>query len=242
MTPEVDMLNLDKKQIVILFLLIFGCVQKIDKETSFKKNSLSVISRSDQNKFISEISDTLKIWELNSIGKLKSVKGEFSIRLDSLLCFNFTGTRFITCIHTYIEREGPKSDGLVCFYGEKINNKWYYFSGNSFVISRATFNDQDINKPLSYQQLHQAALKNIYSGYLKNGQINEDWFTEHFEGIGWGDFQHQETSDEYLGLKGKRFTNRREFFEAIHLQSVKNNWVARDTTQPLVPLPVKNLP
>ena len=47
---------------------------------------------------------------------------------------------------------------------------------------------------------------------------------QRFEGPGWGNFENQESADKFLNLNGKRFNNKRKFFEAIHLQSVKNNW------------------
>jgi hypothetical protein len=63
----------------------------------------------------------------------------------------------------------------------------------------------------------------VYSGYLKrNGEINEEWFTSHFEDSGWGKFEDQKAFD-YI-LKGRRFSTKKEFFEFMHLEKVRNNW------------------
>jgi len=76
----------------------------------------------------------------------------------------------------------------------------------------------------------------VYGGYLnEKGEINEAWFTSLFEGPGWGDFENQESSLKFLNVTEK-FTDKRNFFEAIHLQSVKNNWASRDTTKPIISL------
>lgn len=238
------MLKQDKITLFILVsFLISSCnFNQIEFDKRFSIASKRIVPPDKYKRIFNNASDSILSWAANRLGYYKYCGESKNCYLDSLLCFNSSGNRFIGCILKQQLLEEGVADDIDFFYGEKINNQWFYFSGANVFIPREMYKDQNIHTPLSYQQLHQAALKNIYSGYLKNGQINEAWFTEHFEGIGWGDFQHQETSDEYLGLKGKRFTNRREFFEAIHLQSVKNNWVARDTTQPLVPLPVKNLP
>ncbi len=91
------------------------------------------------------------------------------------------------------------------------------------------------NTPLSYQQLHEIALKEVFGGYLKqDGNINEEWFTSHFESNGWGDFNHQEYDD--WCLKGKRYTDLKEYYIACHLCKVKSNWANRDTTRSIIKL------
>jgi hypothetical protein len=71
------------------------------------------------------------------------------------------------------------------------------------------------NQPLSYQQLHEIALKEVYSGYLDAmGNINEDWFKMHFENVGM--CADCKTSED---------------FKKNFLEGAKALWANRDTTK-----------
>ena len=174
---------------------------------------------------------------MNNLGYYQYCGKSKNCFIDSLLCFNTKGDRLISA-KLMQQLNNDVADGIDFMYGEKINNKWYFFSGAYITIPRNMLKDHPINKPLSYQQLHQIALKEVYGGYLKsNGEINEAWFTSQFEGPGWGDFNNQPSLD--FILKGKRFTNKKEFFEYAHLTVVKANWngVNKDSIKQL---PAKN--
>jgi hypothetical protein len=115
-------------------------------------------------------------------------------------------------------------DDIQYLYGEKIDDKWYFFTGPTLSVPRSMIKNHDVHKPLSFEQLHQIALKEIYSGYLtQKGEINEDWFTSHFEDAGWGKFEEQNASQDWW-LKGRRFKTKKEFFEFCHLEKVRSNW------------------
>jgi len=109
------------------------------------------------------------------------------------------------------------SDGIELFLGEQINNQWWFFKGGwYFIVPRQGFKDHDIHTPLSYQQLHQIALKEVYAGYLnRNGEINENWFTSKFESNGWVNWD--DTPE-----KIKSYT--RKDYEQFHLRKVRSNW------------------
>lgn len=87
--------------------------------------------------------------------------------------------------------------------------------------------DHPVNKPLSYAQLHEIALKQVYSGYLnEKGEINEAWFKSEFEGLGWVNW---DDSPEKI----KSYT--RKDYEKFHLEKVANNWygVNKDSVKQL---------
>jgi len=235
---------LKKDSGVIRLLLVFLASCNINQTNNIELNYLNtskqIIGTEDYNRIYNKSKDSINFWVINmcnSYIKFSKTKNYF---LDSLMCFNSNKDRFVCALLEIDNMDVANSDGITVFYGEEIKSNWYFFQGSYFIIPRETYKDQNIHTPLSYQQLHQAALKNIYSGYLKNGQINEAWFTEHFEHIGWGDFNHQEYDD--WCFKGKRYSDISEYYKATHLCKVKGNWASRDTTQPLVPLPAKNLP
>ena len=66
-------------------------------------------------------------------------------------------------------------------------------------------------------------MKNIFSGYLKKNlkdkwEINDAFFTSQLEDVGWGDFKRYQDTVVY----GKRFANKKEYFENIYLRVAKN--------------------
>ena len=211
-------------------MILSSCTENLN----YYEKSLQVINQQEYNSIYQSVNDSFKLW-INCKTKIVEPETYYPYSIDSLMCFDSSRNRFIGCTHLYVKTKEAKMDGLDFLYGEKINNHWYYFRGASVSIPRETIEGHPKNKPLSYQQLHQIALKEIYSGYLNiNGEINDAWFTSHFEGSGWGDFNDQSSSLKYLGSTEK-FTDKRKFFEAIHLQGVRNNWfgVKKDSIKTL---------
>ncbi len=231
------MLDLDKKIrhlfiYLFIYLFIIKCADNENKKDYFGKTK-EVVSTLEYNRIYNSIKDSLQLFQLSSLSSYNFLNGGYWWN-DSLMCFNKNGSRLITSVLSSNSNfKEAIADGIQYFYGEKINNGWYFFKGGLIVIPRNMLKDHPVNKPLNYQQLHQIALKEVYGGYLNaDGSINEAWFTSHFEGPGWGNFDNQAYSLKYLGLKpNEKFTDKRKFFEAIHLQSVKNNWygVKKDT-------------
>lgn len=212
---------------LFIHLYIYKCTNEIvDENSNYFVKTQGIISKTDYFKVYSLSNDTLISFKKNLLGSYNFLSsGQYW--LDSLMCFDNSASRLISCVLS-VNTKYPEvqADAIQFIYGEKIQNNWYFFKGPSIVIPRSMVKGHPINQPLSYAQLHQIALKEVYGGYLKSdGSINEAWFTSHFEDIGWGDFNDQTSSLKYLGLKpNEKFTDKRKFFEAIHLQSVKNNW------------------
>lgn len=221
--PEwMDMLNLDKKIIYILFTLLFVRCDNIEHKTNEYEKSIEIIGKKEYKSIYTDLQDSINLWVTNRISSYDA-EVIYPFKIDSLLCFNSNKNRFISCRHLYIDIPNATSDDLRFVYGEKINDRWYFFKGASIVIPRSIVKNQPINKPLSYQQLHIIALKEIYRGYLKNnGEINEAWFTSHFENAGWC---------------GTCKTT--EDFQKSRLENVKTLWLQRDTSQPIKQLPSK---
>ena len=216
-----------KHLFIYLFICLLSCSptknESINNAYSVSMNS---IGKTEYYNIYKKACDSIFFWSTNNLGYYQYLGKSKNYNLDSLVCFSQNNDRLISCILMGNLLKEANSDGIDFFYGEKINNKWYFYSGPHIVCPRNMFKYHPINQPLSYAQLHQIALKEVYGGYLKSdGSINEAWFTSHFEDIGWGDFNDQTSSLKYLGLKpNEKFTDKRKFFEAIHLQSVKNNW------------------
>ena len=219
------MLNRDKIFVVIILLFFSSCINtelNEIKEKRFFNKANEIIGKNEYASIFNKMKDSLDVWVLNKLYSYEALY-TYDYDLDSLVCFNVKGNRLITCVHVFGNQFKSTSDDICWFYGEKINDNWYFFKGADLVLPRSLY-QKDINTPLTYQQLHQIALKEVYNGYLKsNGEINEAWFTSHFENVGWC---------------GKCKTT--EDFQKSRLEDVKTLWLQRDTTQPIKQLPAKN--
>lgn len=204
-------LGINFRSLFFLLLLITGCNSNTEEE--FKKSSFNIIEQKGYWSIYNRISDTLKSWNIHNIGYFSS-QFKQTFKIDSLLCFNSKGDRLRGSIHVYCNENNP-SDNLYFLQGEKINNKWYFFTTATVVLPRKWYQKTE-TLPLSYSKMHKLSIKEILSGYLKpNGDINEAFFTHEFEGPGW--LNYPETLDDLKKLTRKDFEQR-------HLQYVKNNW------------------
>lgn len=228
------MLKQGIKMFLVTSLLINSCKNENNVQTDELKNvSYRRISLEEYTKIYTKADDSLTLWKQNHLSNYNFIKGKFDCLLDSQLCFNHNNDRLVTCLLEQVLVKESDNDGLIYFYGEKINNNWFFFRGPSIVILRSMIKGHDVHSPLSYQQLHQIALKQVYSGYLnRNGEINENWFKSHFEGNGWVNWD--DTPE-----KIKSYT--RKDYEQFHLRKVRSNWygISKDSIKPL---PQKRLP
>ena len=214
--------NLDKI-IACVCVLLYSTSCNNNFNNEIKRKTINQIGDINYNTIYLNAIDSINSWTNNNLGYYQYCGKSKNCYLDSLLCFNSTNTRFIGAILKQQLIASSIGDDIDFFYGEKIDNNWYFFSGPNLFILRDNIPNQNIHTPLNYQQLHEIALTEIFSAYLtKNGEINEAWFNSHFEGPGWGNFENQKESD--FILKGKRFNNKKDFFEFAHLTVVKANW------------------
>lgn len=84
---------------------------------------------------------------------------------------------------------------------------------------------KDIRTPVSFEKLHELAMEEMLRGYIKNKagkwEVNDAFFTAHLEGVGWGDFKRYQDTVVY----GKRFANKKEYFENIYLRKSQRKWL-----------------
>ncbi|MDO9000355.1 MAG: hypothetical protein Q7W45_11365 [Bacteroidota bacterium] len=224
-----------KQGIKIVLVLFFCSCSLNDDSDKIKETSVNAVGLKTYNNSISLINDSINLWKLNKLQNYIETKGETEYIVDSLICFNRGGDRLIACWLGRVLLKPNLAAGITFLYGEKIRDEWYFFSGPHIFIPHEMKREKD-GMPFDFAELHQIALKEVYSGYLKrDGEINEDWFTSQFEGPGWGDFNNQASLD--FILNGKRFTNKKDFFEFAHLTVVKANWndVNKDSIKQLPP-------
>ncbi|MBA2610816.1 MAG: hypothetical protein H0U95_02515 [Bacteroidetes bacterium] len=221
---RMDMLGRDKLFLFFIFFIFAKCGETTSNKNygkDFYQKSILVSEKARYYDVYNKMRDSLDLWVLNKIRRYEAAY-TYNYDIDSLICFNTKVDRLISCIHIFGNQFNSTSDDLIWFYGEKINSNWYFFKGADLVLPRSLY-QENVKIPLTYQQLHQIALKEVYGGYLKsNGEINEAWFTYHFENVGWC---------------GTCKTT--EDFQKSRLENVKTLWLQRDTTQPIKQLPAK---
>ena len=98
------------------------------------------------------------------------------------------------------------------------------------VVPREHY-QSDIYTPVSFEKLHEIAIRNSFRGYLKKNEdgeweINDAFFTYRLEDVGWGDFNRQSHKDTLAN--GKRFTNKKEYLESIYLRGLNEKWLYRE--------------
>lgn len=90
---------------------------------------------------------------------------------------------------------------------------------------------KDIRTPVSFEKLQELAMHNMLKGYIKKNkqgdwEVNDAFFTHHFESSGWGDFNAQLPKDTLSN--GQHFKDKRAYFENIYLRVARNIWPPRE--------------
>jgi len=105
-------------------------------------------------------------------------KSTVEFKFDTLLCFNTTLDKMLTIRLGRQLLPIGKLDAMTYYYGVKITNKWYFFSGPVLFVER-----MDLSKPTSFSELHQTALEQVFRGCLKKSpkgewEINDKFFSD----------------------------------------------------------------
>jgi hypothetical protein len=193
------MLNQGTKMIrlnVVLFVmfLFYSCENK--KAMDYESYSKMSVGKSEYNKIYKQASDSIKLWANKDLGNYGGFK-EFNrgYLLDSTICFNKSKNKFVgALLINHKEHENATLDDIWFFYGAKVDSIWYFFKGADITLPREMY-QKDVTKPLSFEKLHEIALKEVFSGYLKEKEpivpfwkfwqkqeyeVNEAWFDYHF--------------------------------------------------------------
>ncbi len=226
------MLNhVNKCMALILLTASMACYQQ-ERNNSKRNHKILEISettmgKQEYNVIRQQVLDSLNTW---CSAKLPGYRSMWSYRyqLDSTLCFNTEKDRMVTAILVQCTETDCESDDVQYFYGAKIKNQWYFFRGGGTMVVIREHYQKDIHTPVSFEKLHELAMNNMLRGYVKKSkegkwEINDAFFTSLMENVGWGDFDNQ--SHEDTVAYGKRFTNKKEYFESIYFDVAKSYWV-----------------
>ncbi|SDY34240.1 hypothetical protein SAMN05444397_101392 [Flavobacterium aquidurense] len=165
--------NVNKIFIIVLGLLCFlSCKdekKEIQKKASlYYEKSISASDNDTYNRVYANATDSINSWINNKLkGYANQRLNAGSWRLDSLICFNSKADKCILALLTQaVFWKDTDHDNMDFFYGIKIKNKWYFFQGAGISLPRE-FYQKDTTKPLSFQIMHEIAMKEIFRGYLK---------------------------------------------------------------------------
>lgn len=208
------------KNIVFITSIFIAISCNTENETKIAKTvSIDKIGYENYMKIYKSANDSINCWSNNYLKGFIQTKYD-NWKLDSLMCFNHNKDKFISAI--LIQSSFFKSavqDDIWYFYGVKIKGKWYFFQGSSVALPREMYQD-NIHTPLSFEKLHEIAMKQIYKRYLKpkgflalgGHKINEDFFRD------------IEVRDAY----NYPFTTQ-ESWEESWLRLMRENWAKKDT-------------
>lgn len=196
----------------VIIISSFSCGSNKDNQALYEK----FIERNSNTRLVYELaSDTISSWCENRLDEVEGMC-RWKYNFDSLICINSEANKVISSLHIQCTDPGCLQEELKYFYGVKIREKWYFFLGPSITLPREYY-QKDIHTPLSFEKLHEIAMKEIYSGYLKknwkgNWEINDDFFSD-LTSVAWCvDCKTQADWDE------------------AYMNQVRLNWSKRDTS------------
>jgi hypothetical protein len=216
--------------VIFLVFLLSECTdnEKTNFTSLYKKKSAQIISDDEYKSLYKIINDSVSNWINHGIEYYGVYELNKTVMIDSLLCLNSHGTKFVSAKLARHVNEISNSDGIDFFYGAKIKNRWYFFEGAHIVLPRENF-QKDIHTPLSFSKLHEIAMQEVFSGYLvrkkKDAGFWKNIFAPEYEyevNERFFDFENKNQSGEGYGscLKCKTF-------EEYVLYLVGENWKKR---------------
>lgn len=218
---------------LLLFVIITACnrPEKTSKEKNLKILEISkkMVGEENYDSIYQQALDSLNTWCAVKLSAYQSI-WSFNYRLDSVICFNREKDRMVTTILVRCHRRECETDDVHYFYGAKIKGRWYFFQGGGTMVVLREHYQKNIHTPVSFEKLHELAVDQMLRGYIKKKaglwEINDAFFTHHFENVGWGDFNSQTRKDTVT--YGQRFTNKRAYFESIYQYVSTGKWPSKE--------------
>lgn len=185
------------------FCFLFSCRNKNINKTAllYKTYSTKVATKELYDNVYIMSNDSINNWVKKN---LRSMHDKWQI--DSLICFNNKVDKVIMSINSQSYYPNSTMDDLQFFYGVKIKDQWYFFTGATAYLPRKNY-QKDITTPLSFEKLHEIAMKEVFGGYLikdeKGNWMINDKFFERMEnknqtGSGYGSCLTCKTFEEYV--------------------------------------------
>lgn len=231
-----------KYVVALLLFLTIACNQTEKKNREREVEILEISKRSiggkdEYDKLYNQCLDSLNAWCSAKLLGYESVWSDRSYRLDSTLCFNRGKDRMVTAILVQCNESICEADAVKYFYGAKIKGQWYFFKGGGTMVVIREHYQKDIHTPVSFEKLHELAMDEMLRGYIKRNkdgewEVNDAFFTAHFEDSGWGNFEKQKPRDTLPN--GKHFTDKKAYFESLYLRAAGASPLQNDKNKTLL--------
>ena len=231
------MLSQGSKLILSLFILflMYSCnEQGIVNNEQFSKELVGI---KEYDMIYKQADDSLYNWAKNKLGLYQYHNNGIIYKVNKIFCFNKSKEKFVSCLMNQCTGIDCVQDDIWFFYGAKIKDTWYFFQGATIVLSREMY-QKDVTKPLSFEKLHEIALKEVFSGYLmkkepivpfwkfwveQEYEVDESYFDKHFRGQGWGGGDWIEDPDGSNGhWNGRIYTD--EEFNKMYKEKALSVW------------------
>jgi hypothetical protein len=213
---------------LLLFFLLFSACKQNNIQIDYINVSKKNIGNSNYHIIYSSAKDSIENWVENDLGLYGYFKKyNRGYKLDPLLCFNTKKDKMIgALLINHKVFENAKLDDIWYFYGIKINNQWFFFNGADITLLREYY-QKDIHTPLSFEKLHEIAMKEVFSGYLK--KKDKSYWTNLFGKTEW------EINDDFFSdltsVAWCTDCKTKEQWNAAYLKIIREHWQSRDTMQ-----------
>ena len=228
-----------KKYFIYICLVLF-CSCNQEENIIYERTSRMIIGNNEYDKVYKQINDSITNWIENKLTYFDVEELNKSIKIDKIVCYNISKNRFVTCLLAKTLKYPNPIDGIHFFYGEKIQDTWYFFQGAHIVLPREMY-QSDIHTPLSFEKLHEIALKEVFSGYLKKKEpivpfwkfwqkqeyeVDESWFDSHFDisDLGYDDDSQKRIFKQFKDSITQPFKNR-DSFEEYYFKNISNPYL-----------------
>jgi len=218
-----DMLRLNKLKyigfIVLILTIIISCKNILNDSSNLGeeifKISTSKLGEQRYKQILQMANDSISSWKSNNLGGWRGDPKSGEALLDTIFCINNGLNKVVMANLGRVFPIDAKLDAIGFFYGVKIKEEWYFFGGPTAYIPR---DEDSLNSPTSFTKLHEIAMDNIFSGYLKKNKETGEW----------------EINDAFFaaltGNGGCADCKTQAQWDSTYLATVRENWNHRDTT------------
>lgn len=162
-------------------------------------------------------------------------------QIDSMVCINSRNDLLVTTINVSSGTgEDGKSDITSKILGKKINNHWYFLSGENLIVPRHMY-DKDEMHPLSMHELSQIARKEMLeSALIKNDEgkyvVDDKWIDAHFYNNGYYFIKNPKISGVVSPGEEFQMPRDKHIADSMHWDHIMDKWKHKIDTNEYKPL------